>query len=365
MSKPWTSLFIGDLEVPHPIVQGGMGVRISLHGLASAVSRAGGIGVIAAAAIGIEGSHSDKDFGGADERALRHEIREFRKLAGDRPLGVNIMVAQSSFERLARLSAEEGVDVIFSGAGLPMSLPKFTAGTDTKLVPIISSARAGALITKNWVKKYDRRPDALVIEGALAGGHLGFGYEELIKETYEPLLSILEKTRELLRPYEEGESIPIIVAGGLFYGWDVRKALEAGAQGVQMATRFVATEECDATPAFKEAYVKAKEDDIIIINSPVGMPGRAIRNPFLEAMLRGEKRPVTCPYHCLKPCVPEESPYCIALALLLAKKGDMERGLVFAGARVSEVKEIITVPRLFQKLMEEYESGPHPDSAAG
>ena len=365
MEKPWPSLKIGDLEVPHPIVQGGMGVRISIHGLASAVSLAGGIGVIAAAAIGLEEPDAFRNFSGADERVLRQEIRKAKEIAGDKPIGVNIMVALTDFTKMVEISIEKGIDIIFSGAGLPMSLPKLARGSKVKLVPIVSSARAAAIITKNWVKKYGRRPDAFVIEGALAGGHLGFSYEELTEDRAKPLLTILEETRKILEPYEEGEPIPLIVGGGIFYGWEVRQALEAGAQGVQMATRFVATHECDAAPAFKEAYLKATEEDVVIIKSPVGMPGRALRNPFIEAMMRGEKRPITCPYLCLKTCVPEKSPYCIALALLLAKKGDVKRGLIFTGARVAEVREIISVPHLFQKLMEEYVRGPESIPTSG
>lgn len=360
MNKPWPSLKLGDLEVPHPIVQGGMGVRISIHGLASAVSLAGGIGIIAAAAIGLEEPDAFKNFPQADERALRYEIRKAKDLAQGKPVGVNIMVAQTDYKRLVEIALEEGIDVIFSGAGLPMGLPALARGTKAKLVPIISSARAGTIITRNWLKKYGRRPDAFVIEGAQAGGHLGFTYEELVQHRAKSLLEILRETREALEPFDEGEPIPLIVAGGIFYGWEIRQALEAGAQGVQMATRFVATQECDAAPAFKEAYVKAREEDVVIIKSPVGMPGRALKNPFVEAMMRGEKRPITCPYHCLKPCIPEKSPFCIALALLLAKKGDVKRGLIFAGARVAEVREITTVPRLFQRLMEEYVRGPDP-----
>ncbi len=365
MEKPWPSLKLGDLEVPHPIVQGGMGVRISLHGLASAVSKAGGIGVIAAAAIGLEEPDAFKDFPGADERALRREIRKAREIAGDNPLGINIMVALTDYTHLVEISLEEGIDIIFSGAGLPMSLPELAKGSRAKLVPIVSSARAAALIARNWLKKYKRRPDAFVIEGSMAGGHLGFSYKELVENRAKPLLEILRETREALKPYEEGEPIPLIVGGGIFYGWEIRQALEAGAQGVQMATRFVATQECDAAPAFKEAYIKAREEDVVIIKSPVGMPGRALRNPFVEAVMRGEKRPITCPYHCLKPCIPEKSPFCIALALLLAKKGDIERGLIFTGARVAEVKEITTVPRLFQQLMEEYIRGPESLPTSG
>ncbi len=358
MKAPWPSLRIGDIEVPHPIIQGGMGVRISIHGLASAVSLHGGIGTIAAAAIGLEEADAFRNLPQADLRALRREIRKTREIVGKRPVAVNIMVAQSDYRNLVGVAIEEGADIIFSGAGLPMNLPKLANGSPTKLVPIISSARAGVLITKNWLKKYHRLPDAFVIEGAKAGGHLGFKYDELVKGTYTPLLTILRETREALRPYEKDSPIPLIVGGGIFYGWEIRRAIEAGAQGVQMATRFVATKECDAAPSFKEAYVKAKEEDILIIESPVGMPGRALRNPFLEAMLRGEKRPVTCPYRCLRACDPLNVPYCIAQALLLAKRGDIEEGLIFAGARVAEVREITTVPQLLKHLMEEYQSGP-------
>jgi nitronate monooxygenase len=359
MNKPWPSLHIGDIEVPHPIVQGGMGVRISIHRLASTVSRAGGIGTIASAAIGLEEPDAFQDLSQADKRALKEELKKAQQLAEGKPIAVNIMVAQTDYKNLVEIAIEGGADIILSGAGLPMSLPRIAHGAPTKLVPIISSARAGVLIFRNWVKKYNRRPDAFVIEGAKAGGHLGFKYEELVKDTYTPLLTILRETREALKPLEQGEPIPLIVAGGIFYGWEIRKALEVGAQGVQMATRFVATQECDAARSFKEAYIKAKEEDVIIIQSPVGMPGRALRNPFVEAILRGEKRPIICPYHCLKPCDPHNSPYCIALALLLAKKGDVKRGLIFAGTRVAEVKGITTVPSLFQDLMEEYQSGPN------
>ena len=365
MNKPWPSLRIGDIEVPHPIVQGGMGVRISLHGLASAVSRAGGIGTIAAAAIGLEESDAFQNLFQTDRRVLKEELKKARQLAKGKPIAVNIMVAQTDYKEMVEAAIEGGADIIFSGAGLPMNLPKIAYGATTKLVPIISSARAGVLIFRNWMKKYNRRPDAFVIEGAKAGGHLGFKYEELVKGTYTPLLRILRETREALKPLEKGEPIPIIVAGGIFYGWEIRKALEAGAQGVQMATRFVATQECDAAQSFKEAYVKAKEEDLIIIKSPVGMPGRALRNPFVEAILRGEKRPITCPYHCIKTCNPHTAPYCIALALLLAKRGDVKRGLIFAGARVGEVKSITTVPRLFQDLMREYQSGANASSSPG
>jgi len=364
MKIPWPSLRIGDLEVLHPIIQGGMGVRISLHSLASAVSREGGIGVIAAAAIGLEEPDAFEDFLGADERALRREIKLAKALAPQKPIGVNIMVAESAYSRLVKAAVESDIDIIFSGAGLPLNLPQLIYGSNVKLVPIISSARAGVIITKIWLKRYSRLPDAFVIEGPLAGGHLGFGYDELKNGTCPSLLNILKETKEALKPFEKKEPIPIIVGGGIFYGWEIKEALKAGAQGVQMATRFVATKECDAATSFKEMYVKAKKEDIIIIKSPVGMPGRAIKNPFIEAMLRGEKRPIRCPYHCLKSCVPEKSPYCIALALLLAKRGDVEKGLIFAGARVPEVKKITTVRELFQDLMKEYESGPQAETSS-
>ena len=350
------SLKIGDLVARIPIVQGGMGVGISLSGLAAATANSGGVGVIAAAGIGLLEPDGFRDFLGANIRALRREIRKARELTKG-VLGVNIMVALSDFAELVKTAVEEKIDIIFSGAGLPMNLPEFVKGAATKLVPIVSSARAATLIAKRWLDKYRRLPDAFVVEGPMAGGHLGYKREQIEDPSFA-LERIVPEVVEAVRPFEEisGTKIPVIAGGGIFTGADIRKFLELGASGVQMATRFVATDECDADRAFKEAYVKADEKDLEIIASPVGMPGRAIRNAFLDDVERGARKPYTCPYHCIVTCDVEKSPYCISLALLNAQKGKLDKGFVFAGANAYRVEKIVPVAQLVDSLISEYEA---------
>lgn len=354
----WKALRIGDLVARTPIVQGGMGVGISLSGLASATADAGGIGVIAAAGIGLLEPDGFTDFLGANIRALRREIRRARELTKG-ILGVNIMVALSNFADMVRTAIEEGIDVIFAGAGLPVNLPEFLKeGVRTKLVPIVSSGRAAALIAKRWLDKYAYRPDAFVVEGPRAGGHLGFKREQLEDPKYA-LESLVPEVIEALAPFSGDDSpIPVIAGGGVYTGKDIRTMLELGAAGVQMATRFVATDECDADPAFKASYIAASEGDLEIIASPVGMPGRAVKNKFLEDVEAGRKSPYACPYHCIVTCDPEKAPYCISLALLNAQKGRLDKGFAFAGANAPRVKSIVPVSRLVESLEEEYrESG--------
>lgn len=356
MGRILKSLSIGGLVARVPIVQGGMGVGISLSGLAAATANAGGIGVIAAAGIGLLEPDGFTDFLGASIRALRREIRRARELSQHGVLGVNIMVALSNFADMVRTAVEEKIDVIFAGAGLPVNLPEFVKGTATKIVPIVSSGRAAALIAKRWLGKYAYRPDAFVVEGPKAGGHLGYKEEQLSDPAYS-LEKIVPEVIEAIRPYEEeGRRIPVIAGGGVYTGADIRKFIELGAAGVQMATRFVATDECDASLAFKEAIVASKEGDLEIIKSPVGMPGRAIRNLFLDDVERGAKKPYTCPYHCIVTCDVEKAPYCISLALLNAQKGRLDKGFAFAGANAPRVDRIMPVQELVDELVKEYES---------
>jgi nitronate monooxygenase len=355
-----TSLRLGDLTARVPIVQGGMGVGISLSGLASATARAGGIGVIAAAGIGLLEPDGFTDFTGACERALRREIRRARELCAgvkDAVLGVNIMVALTNFAELVKVAVEEKIDVIFAGAGLPVNLPELAAGSSVKLVPIVSSGRAAALIAKRWKDKYGRLPDGFVLEGPKAGGHLGYKKAELEDPAFA-LEKLLPEVLEAVKPFEAeaGRPIPVIAGGGVFTGADIRRILELGAAGVQMATRFVATEECDAAPAFKEAYVKATEADLEIIASPVGMPGRAISNKFLADVRLGMRKPYSCPYHCIHTCDVEKAPYCISLALLNAQKGRLDKGFAFAGSNAWRVTKIVKVQELVDELMAEYEA---------
>jgi len=349
-------LRIGDLVVSLPIVQGGMGVGISLAGLAAAVARAGGIGVIATAGIGMFEPDFATNFPEANIRALRREIRRARSET-DGPIGVNIMVALTNFDDMVRVSIEEGVDLIFSGAGLPLSLPQLRPeGSRIKLVPIVSSGRAAAIICKRWTERYDYLPDAFVVEGPLAGGHLGFRPEQL-DDPDHALERLVPQVIEAVRPYSEqwGREIPVIAAGGIYSGADIHRFLNLGAAGVQMATRFVATHECDASLRFKQAYIEARKEDIVIIKSPVGLPGRAIRNAFLEAVERGERQPFTCPYHCIRTCDFRKSPYCIAMALTNAQRGNLEEGFAFAGANAWRVRKIVSVQELIQTLVEEYQ----------
>ena len=340
------------------IIQGGMGIGVSLSGLASAVATAGGVGVISAAGVGCEEPDYKSDFVAANTRALAEQIRKARERTKG-VLGVNIMVALTNFKEMVATAVREKIDIIFSGAGLPLDLPKYvTDAVSPKLVPIVSSARAAGIICKKWAARFDRVPDAVVVEGPMAGGHLGFKPEDIDAEESR-LEALVPQVVEAVRPYAEqaGREIPVIAAGGVYTGADIRKYLDLGASGVQLGTRFVATHECDADQAFKEAYVAAKEEDVMIIKSPVGMPGRAIRNPFMQRVEAGERKPFSCPYHCLKSCDYATSPYCISVALATAKKGKTDRGLLFAGQNVHRVDRIMSVQELMDELESEYDAG--------
>lgn len=347
-------LHIGDLVARVPIIQGGMGVGISLSGLASAVANEGGIGVIAAAMIGFKDNAAAKD-SEAHVRALERELRLAREKT-DGIIGVNIMVALTNFADMVRTSIREGADVIFSGAGLPLDLPSFLSeGGKTKLAPIVSSGRAASIICRKWLSKFDYLPDAFVVEGPKAGGHLGFKAEDLDNPDFE-LEKLVTEVIESVRPFEEqcGRRVPVIAAGGVYDGQDIKKMLELGASGVQMGTRFVATHECDADIKFKESFVNATEADVEIIKSPVGLPGRALHSKFLDAVRAGKRRPFRCPFHCVKTCDISKSPYCIASALTNAVKGKLEHGFAFAGSNVYRVKEIVSVGELINSLKAEY-----------
>ncbi len=351
------NLKMGDLTVKLPIIQGGMGIGISLHRLASAVANEGGVGVIATAGIGMDEPDFSGNFLEAHVRALRKEIRKARELT-EGILGVNIMVALTNFADLVKAAVEEGIDIIFSGAGLPLNLPQFVNDKiKTKLVPIVSSARAAGIIAKKWSEKYNRLPDAVVVEGPLAGGHLGFK-EEMLDDPAYSLEKLVPEVVRVLKPFEEryNKPIPVIAAGGIYTGADIYRFFQLGASGVQMATRFVTTHECDASEEFKQTYLNAKKEDIVIIKSPVGMPGRAIKNRFLDEVKQGQRKPFECSYFCLKTCDYENSPYCITLALVNAKKGNLSQGFAFAGANAYRAKEIFSVKEVIEDLIEEYEA---------
>jgi NAD(P)H-dependent flavin oxidoreductase YrpB (nitropropane dioxygenase family) len=367
MNLRMPKLRIGELEAKVPIIQGGMGVGVSLAGLASAVANEGGIGVISSAGIGMLEPDFAINFKEANRRALSKEIRKAKKMT-DGIIGVNIMVALSDFDNLVLTALKEGIDLIFFGAGLSLKNLKALAGDklekiSTKFAPIVSSARSARIIFQWWARHYNYVPDAVVVEGPLAGGHLGFTKEQINNPDYA-LEKILPDVISTIKPFEQqfGKSIPIIAAGGIYTGADIYKFIQLGANGVQMATRFVTTYECDASYEFKEAYIKCKkEDEIIIINSPVGMPGRAIRNKFLDDVSAGIKKPFKCPWKCLKTCDFAKSPYCIALALTNAKLGNFEEGFAFAGANAYRSDRIISVKELIENLSEEYNSAEMSD----
>lgn len=349
-------LKIGDLTARLPIVQGGMGVGISLAGLAAAVADEGAIGVIAAAGIGMPEPDFFSNYLDANIRALEKEIGKARGLT-DGILGVNIMVALSDYDNMVNVAVDQKIDIIFSGGGLPLDLPQLIRGRyRPKLVPIVSSARAARLICKRWSARHHCLPDAFVVEGPLAGGHLGFKEEQLGDPAFT-LDRLVPQVIETVRPFAEGsgKEIPVIAAGGIYTGRDISRFLGMGAAGVQLGTRFVTTRECNASAEFKQAYINASADDIVIIKSPVGMPGRAIRNRFLDEVGQGKKKPYRCPYHCIKTCDHKNSPYCIFFALVNAKRGQLKHGFAFAGANAYRAEGIVTVRELIETLVAEVE----------
>jgi NAD(P)H-dependent flavin oxidoreductase YrpB (nitropropane dioxygenase family) len=340
------SFNIGKFEIRLPIIQGGMGVGVSLNGLAAAVANEGGVGVISAAGIGLlypecEGTYLEKCVYG-----LREEIRKAREKSRG-VIGVNIMVALSNFADMVRTAIEERVDVIFAGAGLPLDLPSFLPkGSRTNLVPIVSSSRAARLICEKWSAGWGYLPDAIVVEGPKAGGHLGFKREQIEDESYS-LEHLVPEVVEVARSYASEKFIPIVAAGGISTGEDMARIMSLGASAVQMGSIFVPTEECDASMEFKKVFINAHAEDMRIIQSPVGMPGRALDGEFIRSVAEGKERPRLCSFHCIKTCDYTKSPYCIILALYNAAKGNMKKGYAFAGEkawmadRIRSVKEVV------------------------
>lgn len=346
---------IGDLSIAVPIIQGGMGVGISLSGLASAVANEGGVGVISSAGLGLLYRDFSENYLEASIHGLREELRKARENSFG-VIGVNIMVAMTNFVDMIKTSISEKADIIFAGAGLPLDLPSFLKKDSvTKLVPIISSARAARVICEKWKSVYNYLPDAFVVEGPKAGGHLGFKSDQIGNEDYSLEKLVPEIVTEL-KLFEEkyDKHIPLFAAGGIYTGGDIKKIMQLGAAGVQMGTRFVTTNECDASEGFKQAYINAREEDIEIIKSPVGMPGRAIFSNFIQKVNDGKKQPKHCPFKCIKTCDISSSPYCIIVALVNALKGNFENGFAFAGSNAFRATKISSVKELFQSLRKEY-----------
>jgi NAD(P)H-dependent flavin oxidoreductase YrpB (nitropropane dioxygenase family) len=351
------TLNIGDLTIPLALIQGGMGVGVSLSGLATAVANEGGVGVISSAGLGLLYKKFSSDFLEANILGLKEELRKAREKTSG-VIGVNIMVAMSNFADMVKTAISEKADIIFAGAGLPLNLPSFLKKDSvTKLAPIVSSARATKIICEKWKKNYNYLPDAIVVEGPKAGGHLGFKPEQIEDENYALEKLIPEVVKEV-KQFEEtyNQPIPVIAAGGIYTGKDIYDIMQLGASGVQMATRFVTTEECDASPEFKQTYIDARSEDIEIIKSPVGMPGRAITSSFLEKVKQGKRQPLQCPFQCIKTCEISSSPYCIITALINALKGNFEKGYAFAGSNAFKATRITTVKELIQNLIDEFKA---------
>ena len=353
MSTKMKGIKVGDKQSKYPIIQGGMGVGVSMHNLAGNVSKEGGIGIISTADIGYLEEDFAKEPMKANLRAIGKEIKKAREIAGkDKIIGVNIMVALKNYSEIVRECVKQKIDLIISGAGIPKELPEYVKGTTTKIAPIVSSLRCCKLIVSHWIKKYNYVPDMIVIEGPEAGGHLGFKSEELEENKKPKLENIVTDVVNYIKGVENetGKDIPVIAAGGIWDSKDIKKFLNLGASGVQMATRFVATNECDASTEFKQAYINAKNEDVKIIKSPVGMPGRAINNSFIKKV-ENEKCKIEKCYNCIKTCDVANSPYCITKALINSVKGKVENGLIFCGSNVSKIKEIVSVHDLMQELV--------------
>jgi len=349
------NLKIGNLTARLPIIQGGMGVGISLNGLASAVANEGGIGVISCAGIGLIYRNTAKDYMEACIIGLREEIKKAKEKSSG-IIGVNIMMALTNFSDMVKTSIAEKADVIFAGAGLPLDLPKYlTEGCVTKLVPIVSSARAARIICEKWKTLYDYLPDLVVVEGPKAGGHLGFKTNQIEDENFSIQQLIPEVVKEIAIFEEKyNQEIPVIAAGGIYTGEDMYNIMQLGAKGVQIASRFVTTNECDADIKFKETYIEAKEADVEIIQSPVGMPGRALKGEFLDKVRRGETAPKSCPYNCLHTCDYKKVPYCIIVTLYNAYQGKMDKGYAFAGSNAYRATKITSVKEIIEELVTDY-----------
>lgn len=347
----YKALKIGNLTAKLPIIQGGMGVGISLSSLAGAVAARGGIGVISTAQIGFTEPDFDRNPLEANLRMIGEHIKRARKLAPSGILGVNIMVATQNYARYVKEAIKNGIDLVISGAGLPTELPEIAKGSKTKLVPIVSSLKAASVILKLWDRKNNVTPDAIIIEGPKAGGHLGFSPEQLqdINDAAydEEIKDIITLTKDYAAKY--GKDIPVIVAGGIQNKQDMEHYFSLGADGIQVATKFVTTDECDADIRYKQAYIDCKKDDIVIVKSPVGMPGRAIKNAFMDKVLLG-RIPVKRCHNCIRTCNPAETPYCITEALSNAARGNIEEALLFCGANAYKEDRIRTV----QEVLEDF-----------
>lgn len=348
------SIKLKDKILKVPIIQGGMGVGISLSSLAGSVMSENAMGVLSFAHPGYNSCTFLKNTLKDNLLAMKEEVEKARKISKGRGLlGVNVMVSTTEYVRCVKECVKLGVDAIISGAGLPLNLPELTKGSNVLLAPIVSSAKALNLILRRWDQHHNKTPDFVVIEGSEAGGHLGFKRDDILNNTCETIDEILEQSLKLIPDYESkyNQSIPIFVAGGIYTGQDIAKYIKQGASGVQIGTRFIATEECDAHEKYKNMFVNAKKEDICIVKSPTGFPGRAIKNKFTEKLDKDGKIPINFCVDCILPCNPKNTIYCITEALIKAVKGDVENGLVFSGTNAYRIDKIVSVKELISELV--------------
>lgn len=351
MDKKLKPLVLGDLEVKVPIIQGGMGVRVSTSALASAVANCGAVGTIASVGLPLDTPENRVDIPRSCREALKDEIDKARELTRG-AIAVNIMVALSNYEDMARTAAKAGADIIISGAGLPLRLPEYIEDSSIKLIPVISSGRGAEVVARTWKRRYNRLPDAFIVEGPLSGGHIGGHTMQELKAG--DLTSLEDSIKDVIEVAKEySERIPVIAAGGVFDGKDLAKFLKIGASGAQLGTRFVATYECSAAEKYKQLFVLSGPEDLVFIQSPVGMPAKAIRTKFIDEVLNGGRRPIRCEYQCLRTCDPLNSSFCIAKALIDAVDGDIDNGLVFSGSNVGRIKKIVSVRELIDEIVGE------------
>ncbi|MBQ8382688.1 MAG: nitronate monooxygenase [Clostridia bacterium] len=350
-----SSVKIADKILRKPIIQGGMGIGVSRSALAGAVAKEGGMGVISAAQVGYDSPLFKANPDEANLQTLPLEIKKAKDISENNGMiAVNIMSVTQQYGTYAKTATQAGADAIISGAGLPLDLPEYVKDTNTKIASVVSSKKAAELMMKAWDRKYGRCADFLVMESPFSGGHQGYSHDPLsnLEDANQVFEEDVRQTVEVKKTYEEkyGRHIPIFVAGGIFNGEDVQRALSLGADGVQVGTRFIATKECDAADAYKQVFVNANPEDWMIIQSPVGMPARVIRNAFVERMLHGKEKISYC-YNCLKACNPGKAKYCISQALIDAVKGDVDNGLIFCNTKVGQIKEILTVKELMEELV--------------
>lgn len=356
-------LTIRGKHLPLPILQGGMGVGVSLDRLAGAVAACGGMGTISTAVCGFDEPDFATDPKGANLRALAAQVRRAKEAAhGAGLVAINAMVATTQYAESVRTALRAGVDAVVCGAGLPRDLPAIAAEvpeSDAALAPVVSGGRAAGLICRLWDKHHHRIPDFLVLEGPLAGGHLGFSKEEALEAQAghpKSLSDLLHEVLEAIAPYRDkyGRDIPVFVAGGIADGAEMAHYMKEGAAGAQFATRFIATEECDASPAYKQRLLDARDEDIAIVQSPVGLPGRALRSPLIERVEAGTQPAVERCMKCLSACDYKTAPYCISRALIAAVRGDWENGLFFCGAGAGKVNRLSTVRAQMEQIMSEW-----------